>query len=224
MNIGAAARAISNFGLSELRLVRPYSAAFREARSAVGAGAVMRAASVHASVAEAVRDCTLVVGVTGVSRRQLRHKLYRLEYGARLVRRQSGRVALLFGSEKHGLSNDDLSHCRWLLHIPTRAGHESMNLGQAVAVVLYELIRGPTAARPARARQAEATADAREMLTVALLEALERAGYVNPRAARSTALKLRRMVRRLNLSARDAEVWLGMARQILWKLNSGRNA
>jgi len=178
----------------------------------------MKAATFHETVADAVADCTLVVGVTGVSRRELQHPLRRLEYGARLIRKQSGPVALLFGSEKFGLSNDDLSHCHWLLHIPTRAGHESMNLGQAVAVCLYELIRSPRAARPGPRRHIAATAGAQEQLGAALLDALERSGYVNPRTARSTELKLRRMVGRLGLSRRDAEVWLGMTRQILWKL------
>ena len=94
-------------------------------------------------MAEAVADCGLVVGTTAIQHRELQHPLRRLEYGARLIRKQlaSERVALLFGAEKTGLSNDDLSHCHWLMHIPTREQHSSMNLGQAVAVCLYELMR-----------------------------------------------------------------------------------
>ena len=117
LNIGAAARAMSNFGFLRLRVVIPYEAAFREARSAVGASALLSNAEEYKSVAEAVADCTLVVGTTAVRHRELQHPLRRLEYGARLIRKQLGsnRVALLFGSEKFGLSNQDLSHCHWLV-------------------------------------------------------------------------------------------------------------
>jgi tRNA/rRNA methyltransferase len=220
LNIGAAARAMSNFGFTRLRVVNPYEVAFREARSAVGAASVLEAAEEFRSVAEAVADCTLVVGTTAVGHRELHQPLRRLEYGARLIRRRlaASPVALLFGSEKFGLSNDDLSHCHWLMHIPTRDEHESMNLGQAVAVCLYELVRDAEAEslKPERARRA--TAGDLERITQLLREVLEKSGYVNPRTSGSSEEKIRRLIRRLHLTARDAEVWLGMLRQILWRL------
>ena len=220
LNLGAAARAIANFGFSRLRVVSPYDVAFREARSAVGAAPLLRAAEEFAAVADAVGDCRLVVGTTSVGHRELQHSIRRLEYGARLIRRAlaSGPVALLFGSEKFGLSNEDLSHCHWLMRIPTVSADLSMNLGQAVALCLYELARDAkaAAARPGKI-QAAAAAET-EQVTALLLDALRRSGYVNPRIAASTEEKVRRLVRRLNLSARDAPVLLGMLRQILWKL------
>src|SRR5208283_277448 len=104
----------------------------------------------YKNVAEAVADCTLVVGTTAVRHRELQHPLRRLEYGARLIRKHLGssRAALLFGSEKFGLLNEDLSHCHWLMRIPTCEENISMNLAQAVAVCLYELIRDPKAVKP----------------------------------------------------------------------------
>jgi TrmH family RNA methyltransferase len=220
LNIGAAARAMSNFGFTRLRVVNPYDVAFREARSAVGAAALLAEAEECKSVAEAVADCTLVVGTTAVGHRELQHPLRRLEYGARLIRRRmaSSPVALLFGSEKSGLSNEDMSHCHWLMRIPTRPGHASMNLGQAAALCLYELVREPKAAirRPEKIKPAEAGEV--ERLTMMLLEALRASGYVNPRTKGSTEEKVRRLVRRLNMPARDIEVWFGILRQILWKL------
>src|SRR5271166_1591055 len=205
---------------THLRVVNPYELAFREARSAVGASALLANAEEFKSVAEAVADCTLVVGTTAVRHRELQHPLRRLEYGARLIRKQlasRGRVALLFGSEKVGLSNDDLSHCHWLVRIPTREEHISMNLGQAVAVCLYELVRDAKAARSSEKSQ-RATAGELQRITAVLLEALHASGYVKASAAAATEEKLRRLVRRLNLSAPDAEVLLGMLRQILWKV------
>src|SRR5579863_4986910 len=156
---------MSNFGFSHLRVVNPYEVAFREARSAVGAARLLKQAKEFKTVADAIADCSLVVGTTALGHRELRHPLGRLEPGTTLIRRRltSSRVALLFGSEKVGLSNRDLSHCHWLMRIPTRQEHGSMNLGQAVAVCLYEIVRQPAAARseveskaPADAKSADA--------------------------------------------------------------------
>lgn len=238
LNIGAAARALSNFGAAHLRVVNPYEVAFREARSAVGAAQLLANAKEYGSVAEAVADCRLVVGTTAAGRRELQLELRRLEAGARTILRQlkTGPVAILFGSEKVGLSNQDMSHCHWLMRIPTREDHGSMNLGQAVAICLYELARETKRAaddKPAsrsanvRAREAaaKANADDLERLTQLLYGVLRTSGYVKPRVAQATEEKLRRMLRRLSLSTGDAELWLGMLRQIRWKLdkNEERN-
>jgi TrmH family RNA methyltransferase len=221
LNLGAAARAMSNFGFLHLRVVNPHDVAFREARSAVGAAAVLKGAQEYKSVAESVEDCGLVVGTTALRSRQLLHTLRPLEKAAGLIRRQarSQRVALLFGSEKVGLSNQELSHCHWLIRIPTRELHPSMNLGQAVAITLYELARsGSTDAGNLKGQAA--SAGELERITSVLLETLRSSGYLNPRPSLAVDAKIRRLVRRWNLRADDAEVWLGMLRQILWKLRS----
>lgn len=213
LNIGAAARAMSNFGFTTLRLVAPYDLAFREARSAVHSGYILEQAEVFDTVAAAVADCTLVAGTTAVGHRDLHVPLYRLETAAPLLHREMelAPTALLFGSEKFGLSNADMSHCHWLLRIPTREEHGSMNLGQAVAICLYEMRR--LADPPPRA-----TAGEYEQFTLLLLDALAHSGYVNERTSTSTELKIRRLVRRLGLPAADIETWLGILRQILWKV------
>ncbi len=225
LNIGAAARAMANFGFTRLRVVNPYDVAYREARSAVGAAPLLKQAEDFSSVADAVADATLVVGTTSVGHRELHHPLRRLEYGARLMLRRlpQSPVALLFGSEKFGLSNDDLSHCHWLMRIPTVDRNLSMNLGQAVALCLYELARDPKAAAgagPERVKPASAAEN--EQITALWCNALRDSGYVNPLTAGSTEEKLRRMIRRWNITVRDAPVMLGMLRQILWKLGSGK--
>src|SRR5438270_13284919 len=132
---------MSNFGFGTLRVVNSYEVAFREARSAVNASEVLSRAEQYPTVAEAIGDCTLVVGTTAVGHRELKHQVRRLEEGGEIIGRHPGAVALLFGSEKTGLSNDELAYCHWLLRIPTCEEHMSMNLGQAVAVCLYELVR-----------------------------------------------------------------------------------
>jgi tRNA/rRNA methyltransferase len=220
LNIGAAARAMANFGFSRLSVVNPYDVAFREARSAVGAAPLLQKAEEFASLAGAVADCRLVVGTTSVGHRELQHPIRRLEYGARLVLRvvPAAPVAIVFGSEKFGLSNDDLSHCHWLMRIPTVGQDLSMNLGQAVALCLYEMARDPKAAAARPVKIASASAGETEQITLRLLEALARSGYVNPVTATSTDEKVRRLVRRLEISAKDVPVILGMLRQILWKL------
>jgi len=216
---------MSNFGFFELRLVNPYEVAFREARSAVKAQGILAAAREYPSVAEAVSDCALVVGTTSLGPRALEHPLRRLEYGGKLIAKKlaSAPVALLFGSEKFGLSNEDVSHCHWLMRIPAREEHGSMNLGQAVAVCLYEIIRNPAAAKVKPEARRAADAAELERLTERLEEVLDRSGYVHARVEGSTRMKIRRLVRRLNLNAHDAEVWMGMLRQILWKLKSGES-
>jgi len=227
LNIGAAARAMSNFGVGRLRVVNPYELAFREARSAVGAADLLAQAEEYASVGEAVADCKLVVGTTAAGqRRELQHRLLRLEEGSRLIKRQLkvGPVALLFGSERVGLSNQEMSYCHWVTRIPTREEHGSMNLGQAVAVCLYELVRGEktTSAKilAAKKEKTRPTSEDVERLTQALLEVLRASGYVKPRTVAAEE-RSRRLLRRIELSANDAEVWLGMLRQIAWKLGGG---
>ena len=222
LNIGAAARAMSNFGCLHLRLVNPYQVAFREARSAVKARQVLETAREFATLAEAVADCELVVGTTSIGHRALEHPMKRLELGGRIIARKlaNAPVALLFGSEKFGLSNDDMSHCHWLMRIPTRAEHASMNLGQAVALCLYEIVRNPAAAKAQPEAKRAAKAADLERITAKLEEILEHSGYVHERVEGSTQLKLRRLIRRMSLNAHDAEVWLGILRQIRWKLLS----
>ncbi len=174
LNIGAAARAMSNFGFRKLRLVNPYEPAFHEARSAVRARYILDEAQVHSSLAEAVADCDLVIGTTALGNRDLHIPLHRLESAGTSIRERlaGSSVALLFGSEKFGLSNEDLSFCHWALRIPTREEHGSMNLGQAVAICLYELSRSEEAAATPQFTATAASADEVERFTSLLLTVL----------------------------------------------------
>jgi tRNA/rRNA methyltransferase len=205
---------MSNFGFKDLRLVNPYHVAFQEARSAVHAQQILRDAKEFPTIAEAISDCSLVVGTTSLGHRELQHTLRAVEYGGRLIRKRlaGAPVALLFGSEKFGLSNDDISYCQWLMRIGTEG---SMNLGQSVAVCLYELVRNPVPPTPDKRKPA--SAEDLDRLTSRLSEILGKSGYVH---SEGTDAKIRRLVRRMELAGHDAEIWLGMLRQIQWKLKS----
>ena len=215
LNIGAAARAMSNFGFSSLRLVNPYEPSFREARSAVGASEILKKATVHSTLAEAVADCALVVGTTAGRNRKL-ERLKSLAEAAPLMRRRSAKqdVALVFGSEKTGLSVEDLSYCDWSIRIPTTG---SMNLGQAVGVCLYELRREKK--KPGVDRTKRADGAQIERLERLLTNALAASGYIKS-SRELQQKKLRELLRRLQLSEQDAELLAGMLKQIGWKIGS----
>lgn len=221
LNIGAAARAMANFGLDDLRLVNPYDPSFREAVSAVGGVHVLQSARVFPGVADAIADCSLVVGTTAAQRRELQQPIERLDAGMTAIRGNAGKSALLFGSEKFGLSNDDMSFCHMLLRIPTEPATPSMNLGQAVAVCMYEYARAANpAVRQSRVNPAEG-ADAEHMVRM-LMEVLEESGYTNRVAALSTERKIRRWIRRMRLTRRDVPLMLGILRQVLWKFHDSQ--
>ena len=227
-NIGAVARAMHDFGFRHLRVVNEYAVPFESARSAVDASEVLAGASAFQSVADALSDCTLVVGTTAVGERALQHPLRVLQDGAEIINkelaREGGRVALLFGSEKTGLSNDELSHCHWLLTIPMEryeeVRHPSMNLGQAVAVCLYELVRSGEVATVPVSQGDLAIAEAAEVqrLTALLTEVLEETGYTKRHPANCDEGQIRRLVLRMGVAASDVPVWMGILRQILWKV------
>ena len=210
---------MANFGFDDLRVVAPYEVAFREAVSAVGGAPVLKSARVFDTVAEAVADCSLVAGTTAAQRRELQQPVDWIQNGAAAIREHPGKVAILFGSEKFGLSNDDLSYCHTLLRIPTSAGTPSMNLGQAVAVCLYEIQRAVPTPKPPGHREPIEGGDV-EQLTRMLLEVLEKSGYTNRITSTSTEQKVRRWMRRTHLTQRDAPLLLGILRQILWKFRS----
>jgi tRNA/rRNA methyltransferase len=227
-NIGAVARAMHDFGFRHLRVVNEYAVPFESARSAVDASEVLAGAAAFGSVAEAVADCTLVVGTTAVGERALQHPLYGLPEAAEMIGaefgQRGGQVALLFGSEKTGLSNDELSHCHWLLTIPMEryegVRQPSLNLGQAVAVCLYELVRSAGVATGRVSRSDLAGAEAREMerLTGLLTEVLEETGYTKRHPANCDEGQIRRLLLRMKVAASDVPVWMGVLRQILWRV------
>jgi len=127
------------------------------------------------------------------------------------------KAAMVFGSEKFGLSNDDLSHCDWVLSVPTDEACPSMNLGQAVAVCCYAIARN---AVPQESLQTPATVPAgvRERILSLLMPILQESGFLHDEGIEERTRKLRRFVSRLRLAPEDGRMLLAILRQIDWKL------
>ncbi len=141
-NIGACARAMVNFGLNDLRVVEPFAPVWREATSAVGAGDLMQQAAQLSSLDEALRDCTFSLAATALRNRRVEQEVITLpRLNERLEKLPTQKVALVFGNEKTGLSNEDIERCDAILNIPTVAKQPSINLAQAVILTCYELSR-----------------------------------------------------------------------------------
>ena len=231
LNIGAAARAMANFGLSDLVIVAPFAVNWTEAKSAVGAPDLLRQARVSATLAEAVCDCSLVIGTGSLDRRRPEQRVLTMCEAAAAMRTAldgakdreedvTARVAVVFGSEKHGLTADDLTWCHAIAVIDTAPQQPSMNLGQAVAVALYELTRvadagtGPTMF-PTRMADSEQL----ERLAALVEETMEEANYLTRGLRSANGEALRILLRRLLPNDADLRRMMGLFRRILWRFH-----
>ena len=256
LNIGAAARAMANFGFERLSIVAPFATNWMEAKSAVGAPDLLRHARVFDTLAEAVKDCTLVLGTGSLDRRRPVQALLSLPEAAKIVRqtltvyeedtdpsaanrsaKAEARVALLFGSEKHGLTSDDLTWCHGVVTIETSEAQPSMNLGQSVAVVLYELSRppenpgqSPAAETPLTAGSdlaqsgasqpdsSQPTSAQLDRLAELVEETMEAVNYQTRGLRSANGEALRILLRRLMPREADLRRMMGLFRRILWQL------
>ena len=161
-NIGAAARAMANFGLTELALAAPFESDWQEAVSvwrreasvsAIDAMDVVNSARIYDSVPEAAADCSLLLGTSSLHRLKPGRDVILLSEAPAYIAKNAGKTGILFGSEKTGLTKEELSFCGAIINIPTREKQPSMNLGQSVAVLAYELAARGSAQKPAAQRE-----------------------------------------------------------------------
>lgn len=147
-NIGAAARALANFGFTDLALAGAFASDWAEAEacwraeasvSAIGAMEIIEKTRLYADIPSAAADCSVLFGTSSLHRLKPDRDVRPLSEAAALAAAAGGKAGILFGGEKTGLTKEDLSHCAAILNIPTRPAQPSMNLGQAVAVAAYEL-------------------------------------------------------------------------------------
>ncbi len=216
LNIGAAARAMANFGLDDLVLVRPYSEAWKTAKSARAGQAVLARARVADSLVEALSGISLALGTSAATGRKPEVAL-RVWPDALQEFDLRQPWALLFGSEKTGLTSGDLSFCQAVLRLKTTADSPSMNLGQAIAVCCYELCqRRARAPAPALAAPLAEFADmpARERIVGAFVPLLEHLGVFRSQHRDSQTRRLRRMLAHWQMTPGDARLLLGVAREL----------
>jgi TrmH family RNA methyltransferase len=164
-NIGAAARAMKTMGLDRLCLVAPERYPAAEATvMAAGADDVLAHAKVYADVRSAVADCGLVIGTTARSRHLPWRMLEPREAAAEIAQAATrSEVAVLFGAERSGLTNEELELCQLLLTIPVGSNYGSLNIAMAVQVVAYEILLATRQALPEGVRGGIALASAIEM-------------------------------------------------------------
>lgn len=216
---------MANFGFSRLSVVAPYEPHWREARSAVGSVELLQTAREFSTLAEAVRDCTLVLGTGTQTHRKPEQPVITLnELGSHLVPALlHGRIAIVLGPEKHGLTREDLSRCHSLVEIPTDPRQPSMNLGQSAAVLLYEIVTrtgsvtGPSEVHP-NGHDDRTTSGNLDILASLLEEVMVAAKYSPRTMQAANRHDLRVMLRRLHLNAPDTRRILGLFRRILWRL------
>jgi tRNA/rRNA methyltransferase len=224
-NVGSAARALKNMGLSDLRVVAPRDWDLAAAKvMAVHAGDLLERARFFPSLLEAVHDRTLTVGTTARSGpyrsevRPLRETASELALAT-----ATNRLAIVFGPEDYGLSNEEIGQCHRLITIPAAPDYPSLNLAQAVMVVAYELKLALDAAHPDPHLLEElAPAGAVEQMFLRMAEALEAIGFVSPESAGHIMLTLRAMLGRGGLRPRELDILNGMVRQIGWFARGGR--
>lgn len=227
LNIGAVARAMANFGLHRLTVVSPYAPHWREARSAVGAPELLTNARETDTLADAVGACTLVIGTGTLTFRKPEQPVVPLPELAPHVAAEfarGGRVAIVFGPEKHGLTREDLSYCHALVEIPTDPRQPSMNLGQAVAVCLYELsTRVNEAEAPAETVSSSVPSDTLDRLGELIEATMDPVGYSPVTMKAANAHDLRLMLRRLRFSQLDTRRAMGYFRRVLHRLKTHKN-
>lgn len=214
-NIGAAARAMKNMGLTELVLVNPYAFPDEKAvyRSASAAD-VVEAATVVGTVEEAIADCHLVIGTSARDRRIPWPMLNPGECGAKVSATQAegGKVGLLFGRESRGLTNDELQKCQYHVNIPTGEAYSSLNLAMAVQVICYEILQ----ARLAMSEhdntgwdQPPATSEELEHFFGHLEQTLVQVGFHDPENPRQLLTRLRRLFARVHPDKMEVSILRG---------------
>lgn len=223
-NIGAVARAMHNMGLHRLALVAPAHFPHAEARMmACHAEHLLEQAEVYDSLAAAVAPCHWLVG-TSARRREYRHPpLTPREFAQQLptLQAQHPHLGILFGPEDTGLTTTELDLCNDLVVIPTVPDAASLNLGQAVLVLSYELMHARDQ-RPVEEAPTLASVDDIETMYAHMREAFSIHGFSGEHTIERSLMGVRRICERAGLERRDVRLLRGIARQLAWALRHPR--
>ena len=193
-NIGAAARAMKTMGLHDLALVRPEKFPHKDATDmAVGAADVLERAQVFANLQTAIADCGYVVGSSARLRSLPHNTLTPRELAPHLARDIAGRIALLFGPERVGLSNEDLEACHALVSVPADPAFRVLNLAAAVQILCYELRLAAAPDLTGAPERQPVDANEMELFFQHLERVLVGIKFLNPGHPRQLMRRLRRL-------------------------------
>jgi len=218
-NVGAICRAMANMGLKDLVLVEPAALNLAEARMmAVAADSILKSRREVATVAEAVADCGLVMGTTARGGLYRAHVKTPREWAPRILESAAkGKVALVFGRENSGLTNEELAICTNLIQIPSSPDYPSLNIAQAVMICCYECYVAHGTFVPAEEMSPECPVATREQMFKMWREMLIEIGFMKEEKADHMMLGLRRIFGRAPLTEDDVRILMGVARQTMWK-------
>lgn len=224
-NIGGCARAMKNMGLTRLTLVAPEEFPSAEASArAAGADDVLTQARVCATLDEAIADCHLVVGASARPRRIAWPMLDPHEASQKLVEAAADReVAVLFGRERTGLTNDELDRCQLLVNIPANPEFSSLNLACAVQVIAYELRRACAVGTAAPTAAAEmlgeplATNTEIQQFYQHLERVMIETGFLDPRNPRLLMRRIMRLYNRVELTGNEVNILRGILTSVTQK-------
>jgi len=212
-NIGATARAMKTMGLSRLHLVRPKSFPSADATArAAGADDVLFNAVVHEDFVSAIARCVWVAGTSARSRRLPAQELTPEQCAARLLEKATRNdVALVFGRESSGLSNQEMERCHATVTIPTEPSFPSLNIASAVQVIGFEIRQQITSSQTAEeAGPAPASVENMERFYSSLEQTLTEIGYLDPEAPKHLMRRLRRLFSRANPDAVELNILMGI--------------
>jgi tRNA/rRNA methyltransferase len=217
-NIGSVARAMKNFGLSDLRIVAPRCSLSEARKMAVHAYDLVESSSQFPTLLEAVGSCDFVVGTTARLRKDFPEMTTPRQVAAKVMSYQNS--AIVFGREEHGLFNDELELCHALLSIPTGVEYPVLNLAQAVQVIVYELLLAREQTTPERPPLAPR--HTLEGMYAHLLEFMLEVGYTDPQRQDHVMRRFRGILNRADLSAQDVALIRGLLSQGLWASRKNR--
>lgn len=225
-NVGSVCRAMANMGLSDLAIVAPVGLDIEEARKmCCSATGILESRRTFESLEAAVADCGLVMGATARPGLYRSHSQTPRELAPRiLAAAKSAKVALVFGREDNGLTNEELAICTQIIKIPSMDEYKSLNVSQAVMICCYELFTASGQYVPPVERSEEAPSLVREQMFALWREALLKLGFMKEDKALHMMLGLRRVLSRGKLTRNDVKIMMGIARQAMWAADKAAEA
>ena len=217
-NVGSICRSMANMGLSDLALVAPRPLNLDEARwMACHATEVLDNRTEFETLPAAVADCNLVLGTSVRKGLYRQHARTPREWTPRILEgTANGRVAVVFGREDSGLSNDELAVCNLVIRIPSTEEYSSLNVAQAVMICCYEIYAASEQYQPPREKSPEASTDLKERMFALWRETLLAIGFMKPEKADHMMLGLRRVFGRGAWTTDDVRILMGVMRQAAW--------